>query len=174
MINKGLVFYGTYFRNLEWLQEKLCTKTNFLSVSRKHLFCYIPGNLGAILRFQYSFDYRKRNNARHTLYIAHLKLLETVSAPIYYQHLIFHLKKTFPALTSFRLSISWPSFQWVIILPCFLLPVGFGAWNSSLSARILWKRSRRHVSQVITHPLWALPSEQVILLILTIHLDIHL
>ena len=78
--------------------KKLCTKTNFLSVSRKHLFCYIPGNLGAILRFQYSFDYRKRNNARHTLYIAHLKLLETVSAPIYYQHLIFHLKKTFPHL----------------------------------------------------------------------------
>lgn len=57
-------------------------------------------------------------------------------------------------------SITWYSFQWVIIPPCFPPSVAYGAWNSSMSARVQWKRFRRHLSQVITHTLCALSSHR--------------
>lgn len=57
-------------------------------------------------------------------------------------------------------SITWYSFHWVIIPPCFSLPVAYRAWNSSTSANVQWTRSMRHLSQVITCSLYALPSQQ--------------
>lgn len=57
-------------------------------------------------------------------------------------------------------SITWYSFHWVIIPPCFSLPAAYRAWNSSTSANVQWTRSMRHLSQVITCSLYALPSQQ--------------
>lgn len=84
----------------------------------------------------------------------------TFSGFIFYIHVFFsdwHFLTSFVCIVFF-ITYSW--FHRVIIPPCFSLPVARGAWNDSTSACVLWKSSRRHLSQVITNYVCVQYSEQ--------------